>query len=66
MREVLGYRKFVAQGGDWGSAVTSRLGSDFPDSLLAIHLNLCVTPMHGEPADEAERRWRERSWRLGA
>ena len=60
MSEVLGYEKFVAQGGDWGSAVTSWLGRDFPESLLAIHLNLCVTPMADEPADEAERHWRER------
>jgi pimeloyl-ACP methyl ester carboxylesterase len=59
MTEVLGYRKFVAQGGDWGCAVTTWLGCDFPDSLLAIHQNLCVTPMVGEPADEEERGWRE-------
>jgi microsomal epoxide hydrolase len=60
MSDVLGYKKYVAQGGDWGSAVTTWLGSDFPESVLAIHQNLCVTPMFGEPADEEERRWRER------
>ena len=59
MTGVLGYGRFVAQGGDWGCAVTTWLGSDFPDSLLAVHQNLCVTPMGGPPADDEERRWRE-------
>jgi pimeloyl-ACP methyl ester carboxylesterase len=58
MTDVLGYGRFAAQGGDWGSPVTTWLGSDFPEALLAIHLNLCVTPMFGEPADEEERGWR--------
>jgi len=59
MTDVLGYKRFAAQGGDWGSAVTTWLGSDFPESMIAIHQNFCVTPMRGEPADEEERRWRE-------
>lgn len=35
----LGYERFVAQGGDWGSAVTSRLAERHPPELAAIHLN---------------------------
>lgn len=30
MSEVLGYRRYGAQGGDWGSFVTARLGSATP------------------------------------
>jgi pimeloyl-ACP methyl ester carboxylesterase len=37
---VLGYRRFAAQGGDWGAFVTSRLGLMHPDRLFGIHLNL--------------------------
>jgi microsomal epoxide hydrolase len=40
MIEVLGYRRFAAQGGDWGAFVTSRLGFAYPDHLVGIHVNL--------------------------
>ncbi len=40
MTGVLGYRRFAAQGGDWGAFVTSRLGAVHADKLLGIHLNL--------------------------
>jgi pimeloyl-ACP methyl ester carboxylesterase len=35
----LGYEKWAAQGGDWGSAVTTTLGAMQPEGLLGIHLN---------------------------
>jgi pimeloyl-ACP methyl ester carboxylesterase len=35
----LGYRKWAAQGGDWGSVVTTALGVIRPPGLLGIHLN---------------------------
>ena len=40
MTDVLGYRRFGAQGGDWGSFVSARLAADHPDRLAGIHLNL--------------------------
>lgn len=40
MTEVLGYPRYCAQGGDWGSAITSRLGEVHGDSLYGIHVNL--------------------------
>jgi microsomal epoxide hydrolase len=40
MTDVLGYRRFAAQGGDWGSFVTGRLAYVYPDRLIGIHLNL--------------------------
>jgi pimeloyl-ACP methyl ester carboxylesterase len=40
MTEALGYLRYCAQGGDWGSAITSRLGEMHGDSLYGIHLNL--------------------------
>jgi len=33
----LGYRKFVAQGGDWGALVTDEMGAQAPPELLGIH-----------------------------
>ncbi len=38
MTEILGYKKFVAHGSDWGSTVTEQLARSHPDSVLAIHL----------------------------
>ncbi len=38
----LGYERWVAQGGDWGSAVTTRLALRRPPGLAAIHLNAVV------------------------
>jgi len=40
MTDVLGYRRFAAQGGDWGAFVTSRLGYQFADRMIGIHVNL--------------------------
>jgi len=38
----LGYHRFVAQGGDWGSAVTSAMATARPSELAAIHLNFVI------------------------
>jgi microsomal epoxide hydrolase len=40
MTDVLGYRTFGAQGGDWGAAIATRLGYAYPECLTGIHLNL--------------------------
>jgi pimeloyl-ACP methyl ester carboxylesterase len=36
----LGYTKFVAQGGDWGSPVSNQMAKLAPPELLGIHVNL--------------------------
>lgn len=38
----LGYGRYVAQGGDWGSAVTTAMGMQQPDGLAAIHVNMPI------------------------
>jgi len=39
----LGYSRYVAQGGDWGSPITSAMARQAPAGLLGIHLNLPAT-----------------------
>jgi pimeloyl-ACP methyl ester carboxylesterase len=36
----LGYTRYVAQGGDWGSFVTEQMGVQAPPGLIGIHINL--------------------------
>jgi pimeloyl-ACP methyl ester carboxylesterase len=58
MTEVLGYKKYGAQGGDVGNGVTNQLAHQFPDSLLGIHFN----GVSVAPPPEAEQTQEEREW----
>jgi pimeloyl-ACP methyl ester carboxylesterase len=39
----LGYTRYVAQGGDWGSPVSNAMARQAPAGLLGIHVNLPAT-----------------------
>jgi pimeloyl-ACP methyl ester carboxylesterase len=64
----LGYGRYGACGGDFGSAVATLIGRERPDSLIGIHLStLDVDPYSGEgsrPLSEAETAYLEssRAW----
>jgi microsomal epoxide hydrolase len=55
----LGYKRYAAQGGDWGGIVMRQLGLVDPKNLIGLHSNMCVAgpppgpnPNDGVPADE--------------
>lgn len=43
LMQRLGYTKYVAQGGDWGNAVTEHMAVQEPAGLLGIHTNMAAT-----------------------
>ncbi len=49
LMDRLGYQRFGAQGGDWGSGISRRLGILHPDRVIGVHLNTLATP---PPADD--------------
>jgi pimeloyl-ACP methyl ester carboxylesterase len=58
MSETLGYRRYVAQGGDWGSFVTAALGHSHygvDEGVAAIHLNFF--PSQPPPTDAESSRY---------
>ncbi len=58
LMQRLGYARFVAQGGDWGSAVTTAIGASGDPSVAGIHLNMIVArpaPEDLAVATEAEK-----------
>jgi microsomal epoxide hydrolase len=44
MVDVLGFRRFAAQGGDWGAFISAQLGAAHAESVLGIHVTLLWGP----------------------
>src|SRR5215208_1905379 len=43
LMQRLGYTKYVAQGGDWGNAISEVMALQQPSGLLGIHTNMAAT-----------------------
>lgn len=43
LMQRLGYTRYVAQGGDWGNAVTEQMAVQQPAGLIGIHTNMPAT-----------------------
>jgi pimeloyl-ACP methyl ester carboxylesterase len=68
LMERLGYTRYVAQGGDWGTAISAAMARQAPQGLLGIHVNFAqMVPLdvlghirNGDPApahlSEVEKR----------
>ena len=60
MIKKLGYKNYLAQGGDWGATICNWLAYDHSKHCKAIHIN-CLTMRHPEgPQNKEERDWQNR------
>jgi epoxide hydrolase len=58
----LGYEHYIAQGGDWGSAITSAIGATDAEHCAAIHLTLAMSSRpSAEPSTPQELHALERA-----
>jgi len=60
MTEVLGYKKYIAQGGDFGGTIATWLGYDFPKTCTAIHINILIVRHPDGPQTKEEKEWEKR------
>ncbi|KAI0683712.1 alpha/beta-hydrolase [Cytidiella melzeri] len=44
MTELLGYKKYAGQGGDWGAMIARIMSNIYPESLVSVHLNAFDIP----------------------
>jgi pimeloyl-ACP methyl ester carboxylesterase len=51
----LGYKRYAAQGGDWGAAVTTCIGIQDPTNCVGIHLNMPIVAPDTSMGDLTER-----------
>jgi pimeloyl-ACP methyl ester carboxylesterase len=70
MHDVLGYDRFGAAGGDWGSFVTWELGTRYVPSMLGVYLSFPplwhaggMSSVRAEDYGPGEEDWFERSYR---
>ena len=57
MTDVLGYKNYIAQGGDWGGAISSWLGFDHAPVCRAIHINILTMRHPDGPQTDEEIAW---------
>jgi len=57
MTDVLGYDSYLAQGGDWGGAISSWLGYDHAPACRAIHINIMTMRHPDGPKGPEEEAW---------
>lgn len=59
MTDVLGYTRYVGQGGDWGSTILTRMAQQRPHHFIGLHLNYCsINPgsdMLGDLSEQERR-----------
>ncbi|MBV1916624.1 MAG: epoxide hydrolase, partial [Sphingomonadaceae bacterium] len=63
LMQRLGYSRWVAQGGDWGSVITTLIGAIAPEGLAGVHTNRPMYRPRPKDSDEAGEDYRK-MWAL--
>ena len=57
MTDILGYKTYLAQGGDFGGTIATWFAYDFPKSCAAIHINILIVRHQDGPQTKEEKDW---------
>lgn len=57
MTDNLGYERYIAQGGDWGGAISSWLGYEHAPACKGIHINIMTMRHPDGPQGAQEEQW---------
>ena len=57
MVHKLGYKKYLAQGGDWGATICNWLAYDHSKTCKAIHINCLTMRLPDGPQNQEEKDW---------
>ena len=57
MVHKLGYKKYLAQGGDWGATICNWLAYDHSKTCKAIHINCLTMRLPDGPQNQDEKDW---------
>jgi pimeloyl-ACP methyl ester carboxylesterase len=57
LMDMLGYSRFSAHGGDWGSAVTTALGANHAEAMIGLHLTMLAPPIDEASLDADQLAW---------
>jgi pimeloyl-ACP methyl ester carboxylesterase len=62
MRDGLGYDRYGAGGGSWGTFVTAELGMQFPDHVIGVYMSTAMRQYGPEPVPESDYGLDELDW----
>ncbi len=60
MVKNLGYKDYLAQGGDWGATICNWLAYDHPTTCKAIHINCLTMRLPGDLQIQKEKDWQNK------
>ena len=60
MTKNLKYKKYIAQGGDWGATICNWLGYNHSKTCKGIHINCLTMRLVRGPLNEAENEWEKK------
>lgn len=59
MVDVLGFKTYLTQGGDWGSAICSWIAYHYPENCKGMHFNFPTMRNSAGPQNEEETKWHD-------